>query len=438
MTETLARGVDWDAVPRADDAGSEIYELLRELFPICRSISGNGVRQTFALLERVLPLELTEVPTGTQVFDWTVPREWNIRGAWIEDPAGRRVVDFRDCNLHVLNYSAPVRARLPLAELREHVFTHSTEPEWIPYRTSYYNENWGFCMSRRELDALPDGDYEVCVDSSLTDGSITYAEALVRGESEDEVLISTYSCHPSLANDNVSGIALVAALGKYLARMPLRHTYRLLFSPGSIGPITWLARNEERLDAVKHGLVASCAGDPGPMTYKQSRRGNAEIDRAVENVLRTSGKPYRVNDFVPLGGDERQFCSPGINLPVGALSRTPADAFREYHSSADNLDFVRPEALGDSFQTFLAVVDVLEGNDTYLNLSPKGEPQLGKRGVYRSVGGGSSEEAALLWVLNLSDGEHDLVTISERSQLPFPAVRHAAVALEEHELLRRL
>ncbi|MDQ4082167.1 MAG: DUF4910 domain-containing protein [Actinomycetota bacterium] len=438
MTEAVARGVDWDVVPGADDAGSEIYELLRELFPICRSISGDGVRETFALLERVLPLEITEVPTGTQVFDWTVPREWNIRDAWIADPAGRRVVDFRDSNLHVLNYSAPIRARLALAELREHVFTHATEPDWIPYRTSYYKENWGFCMSRRELEALPDGDYDVCVDSSLADGSITYAEALLRGESDDEVLISTYSCHPSLANDNVSGIALVAILGRYLARMSLRYSYRLLFSPGSIGPITWLARNEERLDAVKHGLVASCAGDPGPMTYKRSRRGNAEIDRAVENVLRASGKPHRVSDFVPLGGDERQFCSPGINLPVGALSRTPADAFREYHSSADNLDFVQADALGDTFQSFLAILDVLEGNGTYLNLSPKGEPQLGKRGLYRSVGGGSSEEAALLWVLNLSDGEHDLIAISERSELPFHAIRQAASALEEHELLRRL
>lgn len=438
MADRPAGGIDWRAAPSAPEAGLELHELMRELFPICRSISGNGVRKTFEILDRILPLEVSEVPTGTHVFDWTVPREWNIREAWIADSTGRRVIDFRDCNLHVLSYSVPVRARLSLAELRDHVFTHPSEPDWIPYRTSYYKENWAFCLSRNQLETLPDGEYEVCIDSTLADGSITYAEALLPGESGDEVLISTYSCHPSLANDNVSGIALVALLGKYLARMTLRYSYRLLFSPGSIGPITWLARNEDRLDAIKHGLVASCVGDPGKMTYKRSRRGNADIDRAVENVLRQSGKPHQVNDFVPLGGDERQFCSPDINLPVGALSRTPADRFREYHSSADNLDFVQPGALGDSFETVLTMLDVLERNASYLNLSPKGEPQLGKRGLYRSIGGGSSEEAALLWVLNFSDGQHDLLAISDRSGLSLDALRQAADALEEHELLRRL
>jgi len=429
--------VHWDAVPPAHEAGSEIYELLRELYPICRSISGEGVRQTFKLLARLLPLEVTEVPTGTAVFDWTVPREWNIRDAWIADADGKRLVDFRACNLHVLGYSVPVRARLTLDELRDHLFTHPTQPDWIPFRTSYYTENWGFCLAQRQLDALPDGEYEVCVDTTLASGSITYAEAVLPGELEDEVLVSTYSCHPSLANDNGSGIALVAVLGKYLSRMKLRYTYRLLFSPGSIGPISWLAANEDRLGRIRHGLVASCVGDPGRPTYKRSRRGTAEIDRAVANVLRERGE-HELREFVPLGGDERQFCSPGIDLPVGALSRTPADEFPEYHSSADDLDLVRPEALADSFDLYLNVLDVLERNGRYENLNPKGEPQLGKRGLYRSIGGGSNREVALLWVLNLSDGSHDLLAISDGSQLPFQAVRAAADALEGAGLLRRL
>jgi aminopeptidase-like protein len=425
------------SAPAAEVVGLEIYELLRELYPICRSISGDGVRQTFELLAPLLPLTTTEVPTGTAVFDWEVPREWNIRDAWIADSDGNRVVDFQASNLHVLGYSVPVRKTLPLHELREHLFTHPTEPDWIPFRTSYYNENWGFCLSQRQLDSLPEGDYEVCIDSSLADGSITYAEAVFPGELEDEVLITTYSCHPSLANDNCSGIALVALLGKYLSGSSLRYTYRLLFSPGSIGPISWLAANEGRLDRIKHGLVASCLGDPGRPTYKRSRRGDAEIDRAVELVLRERGD-HEIRPFTPLGGDERQFCSPGIDLPVGALSRTPANEFHGYHSSADDLELVQPAALGDSFELYLAVIDVLERNRSYENLNPKGEPQLGKRGLYRAIAGGTSEEEALLWVLNLSDGEHDLIGISARSGLPFRAIREAAEALEGATLLRPL
>jgi len=327
---------------------------------------------------------------------------------------------------------------MSLDELRDHIFTHPTEPDWIPFRTSYYNENWGFCMQRSRLESLPEGEYEVCIDSTLADGAITYAECVLPGQLEDEILVSTYSCHPSLANDNTSGIALVALLGRHLASVPRRHTFRLLFSPGSIGPISWLALNEDRLDRIRAGLVASCVGDPGPITYKRSRRGDADVDRAVEIVLRDSGVEHRIRDFVPLGGDERQFCSPGIDLPVGALSRTPADEFSEYHSSADDLALVRPDALAEAFRTYVAVLKALERNASFQNLSPKGEPQLGKRGLYRSVGGGSSREAALLWVLNLCDGEHDLLAIADRSGLPFDAVSSAAQALEEQDLLQRL
>ena len=412
-----------------------MHALMTELFPLPRSLSGDGVRRTLDLVGRRAPLEITEVPTGTEVLDWTVPREWNIREAWIKGPDGRRVVDFAENTLHVLGYSTPVRIRLPLSELREHVFTDPDRPELVPYRTSYYVERWGFCMSERQLRSLPEGEYEVLVDSTLEDGSITYGESFVPGASVDEVLLSTYVCHPQLANDNLSGVVLLAALAEHVAAMDLRLSYRLLFGPATIGPIAWLARNETRLDEIRHGLVVSCVGDPGPFTYKRSRRGNAEVDVASEHVLRTSEEPYSVRDWIPWGGDERQFCSQGFDLPVGVLSRTPADEFPEYHSSADDLELVRPEALARSFRMYLEVIDVLERNATYLNLNPKGEPQLGRRGLYRSVGGGSSEELALLWVLNQSDGSQSLLDIAQRSGLRFGEIRQAADSLLEHDLL---
>ena len=411
------------------DPGREMYELMERLYPICRSLTGDGVRETLDLIEEQIPLERTEVASGTQVYDWTLPPEWNIREAWLARPDGERIVDFADSNLHVLGYSVPVRRRLPLSELREHLFSDPERPDVTPYRTSYHNENWGFCLPYRQLEALEDGEYEAVIDSTLEDGVVSYAECLLPGETEDEVLLSTYICHPSLCNDNLSGIVLLTALAKHLGAEQRRYSYRFLFSPATIGPLTWLSRNEDRLHRVKHGLVAACVGDPGPLTYKRSRRGDAAVDRAAGQVVRAAGGEVR--DFTPLGGDERQFCSPGFDLPVGVLSRTPQDEFPGYHSSADDLELVRPEHLADSFVAYLAVFDQLErdaseGNATYVNLNPKGEPQLGKRGLYRAVGGGSFAEGAFLWVLNLSDGRHDRKTLAERSGLAFSEIRSAA------------
>lgn len=415
--------------------GAEMIELMRELYPIPRSLTGDGVRRTLARLSQEVPLEITEVPTGTRVFDWTVPKEWNVDEAWIADPDGNRVVDFADSSLHLLGYSVPVRERMSLAELKERVFTHPDNPNWIPYRTSYYNENWGFCLSQRRLDSLPDGEYEVHVGTRLEDGHVTYGEALIPGRTEDEFLLSTYICHPALCNDNLTGPVLLAALAKRLAELELRYSYRLLFSPATIGPLCWLSRHQDRVGWIKHGLVASCLGDPGGMTYKRSRRGDAEIDRAVEVVLRDSGREHTVLDWFPWGGDERQFNSPGFDLPVGALSRSPADKFPGYHSSGDDFELVGAEWLDDSLATYLAVIDAVERNGTFVNTSPYGEPQLGKRGLYRAVGGGSSEEAAILWTLSLADGSNDLIGIAERSGLPFQAIREAADRLLEHDLL---
>jgi aminopeptidase-like protein len=417
----------------------EMLRLIAEAYPICRSITGDGVRRTLAMLQERIPLEIREVPSGTPVFDWTVPREWNIRDAWIKDPSGRKVVDFQDCNLHVLNYSVPVHEKLPLAELRKHLFTLPDKPDLIPYRTSYYKEAWGFCLQHRTLEALPEGEYEVHVDSTLEDGALTYGECLLPGDSEREVLLSTHVCHPSLCNDNLSGIAVMTELARELqARPRRRYSYRFLFIPGTIGSITWLALNDVRVD---HGLVAANLGDPGAFHYKKSRKGNAEIDRAVLAVLKDAGEPFGIEEFVPFGYDERQYGSPGFNLAVGSLTRTPYGRYPEYHTSADNLDFVKPQALEGSLRTYLAVIDVLEGNRRYLNLNPNCEPQLGRRGLYRAIGGdesGRSRELALLWVLNLSDGEHSLLDIAERSGMSFAAIREAAGALLEVELLREI
>jgi aminopeptidase-like protein len=417
-------------------AGEEMLRFIADAYPICRSITGDGVRRTLAMIQERIPLEIREVPTGTPVFDWTVPREWNVRDAWIKDPSGCKVVDFQACNLHVLNYSVPVHERLSLAELKKHLFALPDKPDLIPYRTSYYKEAWGFCLRHRTLEALPDGEYEVLIDSTLADGSLTYGECLLPGDSEREVLLSTHVCHPSLCNDNLSGIAVITELAHELQSRPRRrYSYRFLFIPGTIGSITWLALNDVKID---HGIVAANLGDPGKFHYKKSRRGNAEIDRAVLSVLQSSGEPFGVEEFVPFGYDERQFCSPGFNLGVGSLTRTPYGRYPEYHTSADDLDFVKPEALEGSLRAYLAVMDVLEGNRRYLNLNPKCEPQLGRRGLYRTIGGdesGRARELALLWVLNFSDGENDLLDIAERSGLSFAAIREAADALLEVGLL---
>jgi len=325
-----------------------------------------------------------------------------------------------------------------LDELRKHLFTLPDAPDWIPYRTSYYQETWGFCLSHRLAAGLADGEYEVCIDSTLAPGCLTYGEFRIQGATDDEVLISAHSCHPSLCNDNLSGMVVAARLAQCLAAAPSRLSYRFLWIPGTIGAITWLALNEPILPRIKHGLVLSCVGDPGRFTYKRSRRGSAPIDRAVEHVLRSSGADFELLDFSPYGYDERQYCSPGINLPVGCFMRTPNGKYPQYHTSSDNLDFVTAPSLAESVCRLLYVVEVLEQNHRYLNLNPKCEPQLGRRGLYRQMGGTASTglEEALLWVLNFSDGDHSLLDIAERSNLEFSKLAETAELLVANGLLR--
>lgn len=419
----------------ADATGAALHGFARELYPICRSITGAGTRATLDAIARVVPLERHEVPTGTKVFDWEVPREWNIREAWIKNAAGEKVVDFARHNLHVMSYSTPVRAQMSLAELKPHLFSLPDNPGWIPYRTSYYRDNWGFCLTHDALQALPDGEYEVCIASTLTPGSLSYGEAFLPGESSEEILVWTHVCHPSLANDNLSAIAVAAHLARSIAARPRRFGYRFVFAPTTIGGITWLALNEAHVGRIRHGLVLASLGDRGSFVYKRSRRGDAEVDRVVAHVV--EGLGGAVEDFSPYGYDERQFCSPGFNLPVGRLTRTPNGRYPEYHSSADNLEFITADSLAGSLAACEQICRVLEGNVTYRNLLPKCEPRLGPRGLYSNATGRnpSQFEHALLWVLNQSDGTRDLLSIAQRAKLDFDAIAAAAAAARDAGLL---
>ena len=416
-----------------------MFELMEELYPLCRSITGEGVRETLRVIQERISLEMHEVPSGTKVFDWTVPLEWNVADAYVMNHEGKRVIDFRENNLHLMSYSSPVRKTMSLEELRPHLFTLPDHPTWIPYRTSYYKENWGFCLRQADLERLPDVVYDVVIDSSLQSGSLTYGESYFPGESSDEILISCHVCHPSLCNDNLSGISVAVKLAETIAARPRRYSYRFLFIPGTIGSITWLAQNEQLVTCIKHGLVLTGVGDAGNITYKKSRQGNAEIDRAMAHVLRHSGELSTIIDFFPYGYDERQYCSPGFDLPVGCFMRTPHGQYPEYHSSADNLDFVKDESLVRSYNRCLEVFELLEANRAYMNQNPKCEPQLGRRGLYRAVAGQQEKqwtELALFWVLNASDGHHTLLDIAERADLPFGKIQSAAEALLEVGLLK--
>ena len=422
-----------EAKPLVAGTGEAILTLARELQPICRSITGDGLRQTLQIIKREIPLELHEVPSGTPVLDWTVPKEWNIRDAYIKNAQGDRLIDFQKCPLHVVNYSVPVKAMMTRAELEPHLHSLPRRPLAIPYRTSYYRETWGFCLSQEQHDQLGDGPFEVCIDSSIEAGALTYGELLISGSRQDEVLVSTHCCHPYMANDNLSGIGLAVQLAKRLLNSQPRLSYRFLLIPGTIGSITWLALNDS--SRIRHGLVLTCLGDPGALTYKKTRLGDAFIDRVAEHVLSHSGVPHSVEEFIPYGYDERQYNSPGFKLPVGALMRTPNGRYEQYHTSDDNLDFITAESLDGSFETLCAIIDVLEHDAKYLNLSPRGEPQLGRRGLYD---GSQDDIMAMLWVLNLSDGDFSLLEVAERAKIPFAVVKRAADRLSAAGLLRRL
>lgn len=423
-----------------EEPGKELHAFASQLYPICRSITGNGVRTTLQLIARHIPLQIQEVPSGSQVFDWEVPLEWNVEDAYVKDSDGRRVVDFREHNLHLVSYSEPVARQLTLAELQPHLHVHKHNPGWLPYRTSYYRRSWGFCMRARDSERLRDGRYEVSIDTRLERGSLTYGEFVLPGRSREEVLLFTHVCHPSLANDNTSGMAIATWLAEWLAQEPRRYSYRIVFAPGTIGSLCWLKRNERRLSRVRHGLVLGLLGDAAPLTYKGSRRGDAEIDRIARYALQSLEPQVRTIDFEPYGYDERQLCSPGFDLPVGRLTRSVNDGYPEYHSSADDLSLISAQQLAASLAACRRICEVIEADRRYVNLQPKGEARLGKRGLYGSVGGNSpaAREHAMLWLLNQSDGTQSVLDIAQRSQRSFDLLAQTAAELENAELLREV
>lgn len=424
----------------ASTLAERAFDLARDIFPLCRSITGDGVRETLRRLARHAPLEIFEVPSGTPAYDWEIPLEWNLRDAWIATADGHRVVDVKRHALHVMGYSVPVRACMSLSELRPHLHTLPEYPDRIPYRTSYYREAWGFCVAQRELDTWPEGEYEVVIDSTLKPGSLTYAECHVPGASGQEVLVYTHTCHPALANDNAIGMAVAAVLAGEIMKSRPNLSYRFVFGPGTIGSIAWLARNEAQLGRVRAGLVIGLLGDAGPLTYKRSRRGRAEIDFIAADAVRRLDPQARLQDFTPYGYDERQFCSPGIDLPMGRLTRSPNDAYPEYHSSADNLELLRADAIAQSIQAIAAIFGRIDVNRRFRSTSPKGEPRLGKRGLFRATGGANPGEFehAMLWLLNLADGAHGLQDAHAASGLPLASLEGAAAALVEAGLLEEV
>ena len=419
--------------------GSRMYEHVAALFPLCRSITGEGLRATLRYIAEHIPLQVQEVPSGTRVLDWEIPDEWNIRDAAVCRLSGERVIDFRRNNLHVLQYSVPVDQVVSREELEEHLYSLPNQPTLIPYRTAYYARRWGFCLAHQDRLALSDASYRVVIDSTLQRGSLSYGECLLPGESAAEVLLSVHCCHPSLANDNLSAIAVAIELARALAERPRRFSYRFLFAPGTIGAITWLHFNRDAAARVEHGLVLSCLGDAAPPSYKCSRRGDAAIDRYVRAVLRDEGHAGRVMPFEPMGYDERQYGSPGFDLPVGCLMRSPNGTFPEYHTSADDRSLVRPEALADSLRVLQRIVMMIEEDGVWCRSCGEGEPQLGRRGLYAQIGGLAVEydQATLLWVLNLADGRHSLLDIAKRSGQRFEAVVAAVRTLAAAGLLER-
>ena len=403
--------------------------LMSRVFEEPRSLTGDGVRRTLAAIVERVPVAVSEVPSGTPLFDWTTPDEWTVRAARITGPGGATVADVADSPLHLLGYSTAVDAQMTRAELLPHLHSLSTRPDAVPFRTSYWERAWGFCLAQRVVDNLPEGDYRVLIDADLAPGSLTYGEIVIPGASPETVLISTPICHPGLANDNLSGVALLAELGTVLAASgPHRLSYRLLMSPGTVGPLAWLAANGDLLPRVVAGFGVMCVGDAGPITYKRSRRGDTITDRAAVVALRDLGVAHQLRDWVPWGGDERQFCALGFDLPIGALSRTPPGEYPENHTSDDDLNFVDADHLEASLQATLSILRVIDGDERLRNTSPMGEPQLGRRGLTRRQGGqkGDAHEAAMLWALSMGDGQTPLSEVAVRSGIPFDVVREAA------------
>ena len=442
---------------------NEIFSLMEELYPICRSITGEGVRKSLKILKKIIGLNIFEVNTGTKVFDWKVPNEWNIKDAYVKNKNGKKIIDFKKSNIHLVSYSVPVNEKISLKDLKKHLHSLPKKPNSIPYVTSYYKENWGFCLADNKLKLMKDDYYDVKINSSLKPGSLTYGEYFKKGKISDEVLISVYICHPSLCHDNLSGVVVSTIFAKILAKINTYYSYRFIFIPETIGAITWLSKNKKNLSKIKHGLVITCVGSGNYITYKKTRDGNSRIDNVVIETLKETKKDFQIREFYPFGSDERQFCSPGINLPVGVLMRTPYYEYKEYHTADDNLKFIKKKHLNSSLITLCKIISKLENeknnekpknkkiiklkHDTYLNLKPNCEPQLGRRKLFTMKGAAfgtdkneseNIRQLAIFWLLNFSDGMHSLRDIAKKSDLSLPLLKKSAKRLVEKKLLKKL
>jgi len=433
-----------------------MMRLCHDLYPISRSLTGEGVRQTLALLKSTIlgannpvnnqaraVFDIGSVRSHTPVFDWTVPREWKVKHARLFGPDGQCVIDYAKHNLHLLGYSSPFKGTVSLSELKAHLHSLPDRPDWIPYRTSYYAENWGFCLSHRQLEKLPDGQYQVDIKTELFDGEMNWGEVFLPGETDDEILISTHICHPSLANDNLSGLVVATALIHWLSEQKLRLGVRVIFVPATIGAITWLALSPGKLERIRHTLVLSNLGDTGSFHYKLSPDGKAVIDSVFTHLrdLDPRFKTLELMPFSPYGYDERQYNSPGIALDAGSLMRTPFGQYPQYHTSADNLDFINPQSLKASLDLCITTITALQSNLIYESLNPMGEPQLGKRGLYEAIGGDNQKaqrQLAMLWILNQANGRRSLIEIAQKAGIHIETLAQVAAMLEENQLLQRI
>ena len=418
----------------------QMYKLVKRLFPICRSITGNGVRKTLNIIQEKIPITQKEIASGTKVFDWTVPDEWNIKDAYVKDEKGNRIIDFKKSNLHIVGYSIPFRGKLSLKELKEHLYTLPEQPEVIPYITSYYKRRWGFCLTHNFYKKLKKGIYEVNIDSTLQPGSLTYGELIIKGKTDEEILISTYICHPSLANNELSGPVISTYLAKYLLnrKEKPRYTYRIIFIPETIGSISYLSLHKDHLKKnVIGGYVVTCIGDPGPFSYLQTRQENTLIDRVTIHALKNSEKEYKIYNFLERGSDERQYNSPGVDLPIGSLMRAKYGRYPEYHTSADNLDFITSKALFESLEMYKLCINILEKNFKYVTTIPC-EPQLGKRGLYPTLSTKTSGKSVrdMMNLLAYCDGKNELLYIAEKINRPIRSLFPIVEQLMNNKLIK--